>query len=200
MWNEVNEWIDACATRKALMNTRVGVMGHYYNGMLDVYSDVTMLASVFGCHFDLIEFGGLKKLFDEADAPAIMEKTKQFRTWFNVSDECPAEDIENSARCSVALDRLVEKNDLGALAYYYEGEGDPDYEKVVTTLIPGMTLLTGQNIPVAGECEIKNVLAMKIMDLFRAGGSFSEFYLVDFEKDEVLLGHDGPRSCRYCRR
>jgi L-arabinose isomerase len=192
VWREMDEWIDACRVKKALMNTRVGVMGHYYNGMLDVYSDITMLASAFGCHFEIMEFGGLKKLYEEASSSAIEEKKKQFQSWFKVSEECPKEDIEKSARCSVALDKLVEKNGLGALAYYYEGEGDPDYEKVVTALIPGMTLLTGRNIPVAGECEVKNVLAMKVMDLFRAGGSFSEFYLVDFEKDEILLGHDGP--------
>jgi len=192
VWKEIDEWTEACRVKKVLNITRVGVMGHYYNGMLDVYSDITMLASAFGCHFELMEFGGLKKLFDEADSSAIIEKTKQFSSWFNVSEDCPPEDVENSARSSVALDRLVEKKNLGALAYYYEGEGDHDYEKVVTTLIPGMTLLTGRNIPVAGECEIKNVLAMKIMDLFGAGGSFSEFYLADFEKDELLLGHDGP--------
>jgi len=195
-WSEISDWIEACRVKTSLRDQRVGVMGHYYNGMLDVYSDITLLAAAFGSHFELIELGRLKKMAEEATGNEINEKIRQFRSWFDVSVECSPEDLEGSARSSVALDKLIGKNKLGSLAYYYEGDGDEDYEKIVTTMIPGMTLLTGQHVPVAGECEIKNVLAMKIMDLFEAGGSFSEFYLADFEKDEILLGHDGPSHFR----
>jgi L-arabinose isomerase len=192
VWNEISEWIDACSVLNAMKNSRVGVMGHYYNGMLDVYSDITMLAAAFGCHFELIEFGVLKKLRENVSAVEINSEISRFKNWFTVSEECSYDELEQAALSSVALDRLAEKFKLGALAYYYEGEGDKDYEDIVTTLIPGMTLLTGRNIPVAGECEIKNALAMKIMDAFGCGGSFSEFYGMDFTDDILLMGHDGP--------
>jgi L-arabinose isomerase len=167
-------------------------MGHYYNGMLDVYSDITMLASSFGCHFELFEFGIIKSIREKASPQEIDKMTGRFKEWFDVSSECSPNDIEQSALSAIAIERVADDLRLGALAYYYEGEGDPEYEKIVTTLIPGMTMLTGRNIPVAGECEIKNVLAMKILDSFNAGGSFSEFYGMDFNDDIILLGHDGP--------
>jgi L-arabinose isomerase len=196
VWNEIGEWIAACSVMTVVKNCRVGIMGHYYNGMLDVYSDITKLAAAFGSHFELIEFGVLKGLRENVMADEIRSKTGEFNNWFRVSDECSAEDMEQAAITSVALDKLADNYRLGALAYYYEGEGDAGYENIVTTLIPGMTLLTGRNIPVAGECEVKNVLAMKILDAFNSGGSFSEFYAMDFNDDIVLLGHDGPAHFR----
>jgi L-arabinose isomerase len=136
IWHETGEWIEACRVKLALMNNRVGVIGHYYNGMLDVYSDITMLASVFGSHFELMEFGGLKKYFDNSSETEIRGKISQFRSWFEVSPECSDAELADAAKGSIALEKLADINKLGSIAFYYEGEGDPDYEKVVTSLIP----------------------------------------------------------------
>ncbi len=102
------------------------------------------------------------------------------------------EELRRAARTSLALDRMVELHNLGSMAYYYSGSGNPANEDAISSIILGTSLLTARGIPVAGECEVKNAQAMKIMDVFGAGGSFTEHYAVDFTDDVVLMGHDGP--------
>ena len=116
----------------------------------------------------------------------------EFKTAFAVQPDGAAAELERAARTSVALDRLVEEHDLGSMAYYYMGTGNPENEDAISSIILGNSLLTARGVPVAGEYEIKNAQAMKIMDSFRAGGSFTEYYAMDFQDDVVLMGHDGP--------
>ncbi len=191
-WREIGQWVEAARVVAGMRRNRVGVLGHYYCGMLDVYSDLTQQSARFGNHFELLEMCRLQRLRESVSDSQTAAKIEQFHQEFDVSPECEPAEIERAARTSCALDALVAEHELGALAYYYEGEDGGSYRDIVTSVIAGNTLLTGHHVPVAGECEIKNVQAMKIMDLFGAGGSFSEFYLADFVDDVVLLGHDGP--------
>jgi L-arabinose isomerase len=191
-WREIDEWTAAARVLAGMRESRVGVLGGYYSGMLDVYSDMTQLAAVFGAHFELLEMDQLVALRQQVTDAEIETKQREFREKFDVSAQCEQGELERAARTACALDALVAKHRLGALAYYYEGEEGSAQRDVATSVIAGNTLLTASHVPVAGECEIKNVQAMKIMDLLGAGGSFSEFYLTDFKDDVIFLGHDGP--------
>ena len=191
-WKEMRDWVDAAKVAAGMRRNRVGVLGHYYCGMLDVYSDMTQQSVSFGCHFELLEMCELHQLREAVTEAQVAAKIAQFRREFDVSPECEPAEIARAARTSCALDALVAARDLGSMAYYYESVGGNAYQDIVTSVIAGNTLLTGHHVPIAGECEIKNVQAMKIMDLLGAGGSFSEFYLADFKDDVVFLGHDGP--------
>ncbi|MDR1171662.1 MAG: L-fucose/L-arabinose isomerase family protein [Bacteroidales bacterium] len=192
VWQEVQEWINAARVKAGMNSNRMGILGHYYCGMLDVYTDTTMQSAVFGTHIELLEMCELKALRDAVTTNELSAKLKEFNERFDVAPQCEQAELERAAQTAVALDKLVAAHQLGSMAYYYEGYPGNEYENIVTSVIAGNTLLTGNNIPIAGECEVKNVQAMKIMSLLGAGGSFSEFYAMDFNDDIVMLGHDGP--------
>ena len=156
------------------------------------YDIVTGYLSVFGTHVELLEMCELKAYRDGVTDEELKYKLEEFYDKFDVEPSCALEELVRAARTSVALDKLVDAHQLGAMAYYYEGFRGNDYENIVTSVIAGNTLLTGSGIPIAGECEVKNAQAMKIMSLLKACGSFSEFYAMDFQDDVVMLGHDGP--------
>jgi L-arabinose isomerase len=119
-------------------------------------------------------------------------RVREFEAHFEVQPECEAAELVRAGRTSVALDQLVASNQLTSLAYFYKGSGVPANEDTMSSIILGTSLLTARGVAVAGEYEVKNVLAMKIMDVLGAGGSFTEFYAIDFRDDVVLMGHDGP--------
>ena len=119
-------------------------------------------------------------------------RVKLFREFFEVGEDCSQVELARAARTSVALDQLLEARNINLLAYYQKGTGVAENEDTMSSIILGASMLTGHGVPVAGEYEVKNVIAMKIMDSLGFGGSFTEYYAMDFAEDLVLMGHDGP--------
>src|SRR5882762_4514888 len=191
-WNEIGDWIEAARVAHIMEHNRLGVMGHYYSGMLDIYSDLTQQCAYFGGHVEILEVEELAALRRETKDAGVKSRAAEFISIFAVQDDCSAAELERAARTSVALDRMVEQHGLGSLAYYYRGREGSELEDAMSSIILGTSLLTARGIPVAGEYEVKNVQAMKILDGFGAGGSFTEYYAVDYNDDIVLMGHDGP--------
>ncbi len=191
-WNEVKGWIEAAKVAHTMSHNRLGALGQYYSGMLDIYSDLTMQCITFGGHIEIIEVDEVSALRKKVSRAEIEERVKDVYRLFDVQQDCPREELERAAKTSVALDRLVDLYQLGSLAYYHKGTGNEENEDTMSSFIVGGSLLTARNIPVAGEYEIKNAQAMKILDSFGAGGSFTEYYAMDFKDDVVLMGHDGP--------
>jgi L-arabinose isomerase len=191
-WKEIEEWLAAARVRSALASARLGLMGHYYSGMLDIMTDVTLVSIAFGTHVELLEVDELSALCADVSEDDLARRVNEFHTAFDVQPDCSTEELRRAARTSVALDAFVARHDLGLMAYYYKGSGVAVNEDTMSSIILGTSLLTARHIPVAGEYEVKNALAMKIMDLLGAGGSFTEYYAMDFKDDLVLMGHDGP--------
>jgi L-arabinose isomerase len=191
-WQEVDAWMDAAKVAGVMWHNRLGLMGHYYGGMLDIYSDLTQQCASFGGHMEIIEVEELASLRRDVTPAEIAARVAHFEQAFAVQPDCSQAELERAARTSVALDRLVAEHSLGSMAYYHMGTGSEENEDAISSIILGNSLLTARGVPVAGEYEVKNAQAMKILDSFGVGGSFTEYYAIDWRDDVVLMGHDGP--------
>lgn len=189
---QIKEWIEAAKVVNVMRYNRMGCMGHYYSGMLDIYSDLTQQYAFFGGHIEIIEVDELSALRNEVSEEEIQARVALFYEGFRIEEDCSQYELERAAKTAVALDLLVEKYQLGSMAYYYKGAPNSPNHDTISSIILGNSLLTARGVPVAGEYEIKNAQAMKIMDSFGAGGSFTEYYAMDYAEDVVLMGHDGP--------
>lgn len=190
-WKEIGEWVEAGKVAHTLSHNTLGLMGNYYSGMLDIYSDITLQCAVFGNHVEIVEPDELTAIREQVTETEMETKVEEFTSVFEIDSSCEITELDKAAKTAVALDKLVSKYNLGSIAYYHKGTGNANGD-TMSSIILGNSLLTARGIPVAGEYEIKNAQAMKILDSFGVGGSFTEYYAMDFEHDIVLMGHDGP--------
>ncbi len=191
-WNEIAEWCQAAGVVRTLRGSRFGFLGHTYPGMLDMYSDFTMHHAQLGLHVEVLEMDDLQDRVDAASDDRVTAKLEEARSTFEVDGSADDEELDWAARVAVGLDALAEDFDLDALAYYYRGTGASVHERLGAGLILGNSLLTARGVPAAGEGDLKNAVAMKVMDSLGAGGSFTEVYAMDFKEGFILMGHDGP--------
>lgn len=191
VWTQLREWCQAATALRTLRGGRVGFLGHTYPGMLDMYSDFTTHHAQLGLHVEVLEMDDLQACVNAATPAEIAAKRDEAHTVFEVEDSVTADELAWACRVAVGLDRLVADFELSALAYYYRGAQN-DYERLGAGLILGNSLLTARGVPASGEGDLKTAVAMKVMDALGAGGSYTEFYAMDFVERFLLMGHDGP--------
>jgi L-arabinose isomerase len=190
-WGEIADWCRAAGVARAVRDSRIGFLGHTYPGMLDMYSDFTSVSAQAGIHVEVLEMCDLDECVEQASADEVAEKIAVARRTFDMEDVA-AGDLAWAAQVAAGLDRLVERFRLNGLTYYYRGLAGNRYERLSASLILGNSLLTARGVAASGEGDLKTCVAMTMLDRMGAGGSYTEFYAMDFRQQFVLMGHDGP--------
>ncbi|MFV0528745.1 MAG: arabinose isomerase [Lachnospiraceae bacterium] len=200
-WAEIEQWCAAASVKRNLSGANFGFLGGYYSGMLDMYSDLTMLQAQTGMNVEVLEMCDLEHYMQQVTAEDIQRKRIQMEDFFEISGDSPSDPIAKkpteeqlvwSAKVAAAQERMVLDKNLDSISYYYHGRDNNAYEQLQSGFIVGHSLLTAQGVACSGEGDIKTALAMKIADILDRGGSFCEIVAADFNRNTMILGHDGP--------
>ena len=205
---ELARWCQIAKVLHDLRRARIGLMGHVLESMYDMHVDPTAVTAAFGCHVALCEPDEILRHYLVEDRSAIEAMKARILDFFDTPDpvsdpittKLTERDLGVAAKAAVALENFIAARKLDGLAYYYEAMPDTPMRELVTNLIVGNSLLTSAGFPMCGEYDLKNCVAMMIMDRLDIGGSFAEFHPIDFDRGTVLVGHDGPHHLNIASR
>ena len=208
--DRIRQWCRIAHARHDLRRARLGLMGHALDTMLDMQTDPAAVTAAFGAHAvpcEPDEIMAEYQVLTDFD-PEVKAMSERILEFFDtpdpgadrIAEKLTDADLLTASRVGVALERFIAKKKLDGFAYYYEAQPGSEMRKLVTNFIVGNSLLTGAGFPMCGEFDIKTCIAMLIMDRLEIGGSFAEFHPIDFNRDTVLVGHDGPHHVNIADR
>ena len=193
LWEELEADFKGAAAAKFFKNMNIGLIGEAYTHMSDMPIDEHRLLRATGRMLKQPEVEEIEEAFHRVTGEQLEDMYRQFRTLYEVNKTVTNEHMRFSAQLAVAYDEVIKKHDIFAFGYYWCGE-----KELITQLRAQSNLavsrLAALGRPGVTEGDVKSAMAMKIMDLFGAGGMFVEFFSMNFDEEFILMGHDGPSN------
>ena len=200
-WDALREWLDAARAVARLRTARIGFLGHTYPGMLDMYSDFTQVHAQTGAHVEVLEIDDLVARVESADARGDRAEGRGDPARSSTSPTRASTRSPPRSRPRSSTGRRASRSGSTGSSTTSSSTGSPTTTAASAAtspsasqpgLIVGNSLLTARGVPAAGEGDLKTNIAMLLLDRLGAGGSYTEFYALDFDEEFILMGHDGP--------
>ncbi len=185
--NRLCEWISAAGAVRRARTARIGTIGAPFEGATDLMVDQLDLRQAIGPVCWPIEpetVAARMKAIPDAEVQGLMSKE---RARYRVEIDGPS--FEKSARLALALERVVREKQFDALA-------STDYiwlnmESVGLIASYGTGRLCELGFPTTTEGDAVQAAGMLMLQQLAGAATFIEPYVMDFERNAVILSHDG---------
>jgi L-arabinose isomerase len=180
-------YIAAAGVARQLKSARIGILGHAFEGMTDLMVDQLSLRQFVGPVCWPVEPEKVSVAMAEvpgAALQALMEKEKgRYRI------DMDASLFERSCRLALALEKVTRDGQFDAMASFDQVWLTDPRVGIIPAYATGRLCELG--LPCSTEADITTVAAMLMLQALAGRATFLENYVIDFQRDAMILSHDG---------
>jgi L-arabinose isomerase len=185
---EIGEYITAARVKSRLKNSKIGIIGHPFEGMTDLMQDNFALMDIFGCtswpidHDEVIDaYTATKKT--EADDLINEEKGRGRNVKIDESI------MNRSARLALALEKVVKNHSLDAVALFDQLWLSEERIGIIPTY--GTSRMVEKHVPFTCEADVLRAISMLVLEETAGHSTFLEHYILDYKRNQMFNSHDG---------
>lgn len=186
---KVKIYVEAVAAVNRLRRARVGRIGQEIPGYADVTIDDGMLRDSLGTEVIDIQKPEVEERYDQVTQERITDLLSNIKTEYEVT--VPLEILSNSVRIALALEDIVTRNHLDAVAINCHSEIFRENPHIGLVGCYGASRLTGMGIPFSCTGDVPTAVAMLILKSLGGQSQYGDCVMTDLERDFVLLTNTG---------
>ena len=196
-YNKIAPYLEAARIVKVLSRSNIGFVGStVYTGMLDIEVDETFLKDRFGVNIIHLKPSEISDTFSSISSAEIGKSKKALLKRYKNID-LTTKQFDDSVRMGITYQKLIDKYNLSSVANYCQSTlYDP---RIGLPPCLGTTMCTSSGVPFSCEGDTGSAIALLIMQELTGNSTFTETYMLDYEREAILLGHCGQGNFNYAR-
>jgi len=187
----------AARGRAILRRLRVGLVGHSMAGMGDLALDETVFATDVGPEVVRIAPVRIAEAAGQAGAEDVEARMEENRRLFNVSPELKPEEHEAGVRVSLALERIIADEALGAVAVHFLSVSEDG--RIPTLPFLAASRMMADGLGYAGEGDVACAALVSALQRLAGPATFTEMFAMDFDDGSILMQHMGEANYAMAR-
>jgi L-arabinose isomerase len=181
------EYIAAAGVNRRLKTARFGIIGHAFEGMTDLMVDQLHLRQHVGPVCWPLEPEKIAVAMQELTQAEVDGLVAGEKARYQV--EMEARLFERSCRLALALEKVARNNKFDGLATFDQVWLTDPRVGIIPSYGTGRLCEIG--IPCSTEADITTLAAMLILQEIAGSATFLENYVIDFDREAMILSHDG---------
>jgi len=173
---------------KVFKSGKAGKIGDSFEGMLDLSFDEKNKSRSLGFETIKVSPSSIVEKAKSATSREIQKFIKSLNSTFQVSKDFTEDELDASARMSIAIQSAVKEDGLDAIAMNFVALVEKD---APTMPFLGASILLSQGIGYAGESDVLSAMLSASLAKISPQATFTELYSPDYGRNELLLSHMG---------